>query len=142
MQRFVFLCFRLVGLYGVVVEMFGGDDVRHIDFFDFAFLQKSAAREAFARYFACLHYVHKCLRIARFDDVFDSVDLFFGRYANDYAMFLARVVADGFGYGDASVKLYGKFVRDCVRFVRDDGEYQRREQTRFNHIANFGLSEQ
>ena len=122
--------------------MFGRNDVRHIDFFDFAFLQKSAAREAFARNFACLRYVHKRLRVARFDDVFDAVDLLFGRYANDYVVFLASVVADGFGYRDASMKLYGKFVRDCVRFVRDDCEHERREQARFHHIANFGLREQ
>ena len=122
--------------------MLGRNDVRHIYLFHFAFLQNSTAREAFARNFARLRYVHKGLRVARFDDIFDAVYLLFGRYANDYVVFLARVVADGFGYGDASVKLYGKFVRDCVRLVRDDGEHERREQARFNHIANFGLREQ
>ena len=122
--------------------MFGRNDIRHVDFFDFAFLEKFAASEAFARNFARLRYVHKRLRIARFDYVFDFVDLLFGSHADDNIVFLARVISDRFGDCYASMQLYGKFVRDCVRFVRDDGEYQRREQTRFNHIANFGLSEQ
>ena len=116
--------------------MLGGNDVGHIDFFHFAVFENSAAREAFAGNFACLSDVHKRLRIARFDDVFDAVDLVFGSDADDDVVFLAGVVTDGFGDGDASMELNGQLVRDCVRLVRDDCENQGREQARFDDVAN------
>ena len=65
----------------VVVEMFGGYKVGHIDIFDFVLFQKFTAGKSLARNFRRLRDVHKRLRIALFDDVFDTIDLLLGRYA-------------------------------------------------------------
>ena len=110
--------------------MLGGNDVGHIDLFNLSVSEQFAAREAFAGNLACLGDVHKRLRIAGGDDIFDAVYLFFGSDADDDVVFLAGVVTDGFGDGDASMELNGQLVRDCIRFVRDDCENQRRHQAR------------
>lgn len=124
----------------VVVKVFGRDEVGHIDLVYFVFSQESAAGKAFARNFRRLRDVHKRLRIALFDNVFDTIDLLFGCYAKYDVVFLARVITDGFGYRYASMEFYGELVGDGVRLVGDNGEYKRGHQARFHYVAHFGLS--